>query len=194
MVTVLKPLTQHRVAILKVISAVILGFLMYLAASFGIANLYFKQAQHQLNHWQFAGNVSSERDYRQALDDINSALLFHSRHNQYLELKAQILEWGADDGIVQPTGAVLMQAKQLYLQSISSRPAWPATWAALAMLKWRLQEFDGEMIGYLQQAFKTGKNSPEVKFAFLELGKVLADYYPHLFQQIESEYRFYQSL
>ncbi|WP_394174017.1 hypothetical protein [Thalassotalea litorea] len=162
--------------------------LTLLASSYGLANIYFKQAEVRVKRWQIDTQLINEEDYRQALDYANKALLFHSGHNQYLEIKAQILEWGADEGIGQPRATALRQAKQLYLQSTSTRPTWPGTWAALAMLKWRMQEFDMEMVSYLKNAYAVGKNSPEVKLAYQQLGPVLRDYYPQLFASVEASY------
>ncbi|TLU64880.1 hypothetical protein FE810_10515 [Thalassotalea litorea] len=173
--------------VIKFILIIILVILTIVATSFGVANIAFKQAEVRVKSWQAIGYIGNAQDYRQALRYADDALFYHPGHNQYLEIKAQILEWGADDNMVDRQTA-LQHAKQLYLQSTSTRPTWPATWAALAMLKWRMQEFDSQMVSFLQNAYAMGRNSPEVKLAFQQLGPVLRDYHPQLFAPLEPQY------
>lgn len=177
----------------KILLIAILLILMLAGGSFGLANIYFKQAEVRVKSWQLMGQIASDEDYRQAMAYANDALIFHPGHNQYLEIKAQILEWGADEGFESSRTTALQQAKELYLQSTASRPTWPNTWAALAMLKWRMQEFDDEMLMYLHNAFNTGKNAKEVKLAYQSLGEVLRQFYPDLYQEIEANIDYYQT-
>lgn len=174
----------------KIVLIVILLILLLAGGSFGLANIYFKQAEVRVKSWQKMGQIASDEDYRQAMAYADNALFFHPGHNQYLEIKAQILEWGADEGFESSRTTALQKAKALYLQSTASRPTWPNTWAALAMLKWRMQEFDMEMIRYLQNAYIVGKHSPEVILAFTQLGPVIKNYRPHLFNHIVEQYQY----
>ncbi|WNC69635.1 hypothetical protein RI845_05665 [Thalassotalea nanhaiensis] len=121
-----------------------------------------------------ATNVSLRQSYQNALKSIDKAIALH-RLPQYIESKAQLLEWGVRLGIESNKVKTLHQANALYLQSVRLRPTWPTTWAALALNKWHLQEFDQEMITYLLNAHKFGKNKPEVKQLWQQLGYALAD-------------------
>jgi hypothetical protein len=64
-------------------------------------------------------------------------------------------------------------AKQYYLQATQLRPSWAVTWASLVMVKWRLQEFDQEMLGFLANADKFGPFKPEVHILYSQLGLAL---------------------
>ncbi|MDG2392991.1 MAG: hypothetical protein P8M49_05725 [Thalassotalea sp.] len=106
--------------------------------------------------------------YQQALNKITTAISLHN-NPQYLEKKAQIIEWGAHHKLEPEYVSSLNQAKELYLQSTKLRPTWPGTWAALALIKWQLNEFDNELKRYLKNAHSFGKNSPEVHLVWAEL-------------------------
>ncbi|MDG1733821.1 MAG: hypothetical protein P8H39_12695 [Thalassotalea sp.] len=106
--------------------------------------------------------------YQQALNKITTAISLHN-NPQYLEKKAQIIEWGAHHKLEPDYIKSLNQAKELYLKSTKLRPTWPGTWAALALIKWQLNEFDNELKRYLKNAHSFGKNSPEVHLVWAEL-------------------------
>ncbi|KGJ94209.1 hypothetical protein [Thalassotalea sp. ND16A] len=191
--------------IAKIIITLTLLYLSYVAATYGAANLAFKQADKQLTYWQqivgakvgaisvtqptkgLAANCTQgiqtcpektlfERinfieSYHNALVSINTAINLH-QNPQYLETKAQILEWGVRAGVA-PKQASLKVANKLYLQSTQLRPTWPGTWAALALNKWHLGEFDNQMIQYLINAHTYGKNRVEVHLIWAQLGGAL---------------------
>ena len=110
--------------------------------------------------------------YKNALSTIGTAINLHN-NPQYLEKKAQIIEWGVRLKL-EPLTA-LYQANNLYIESITLRPTWAPTWAALALNKWHLQEFDQDMLHYLVNAYHFGKNSPEVKQVWKAVTPILLD-------------------
>ncbi|WOH39003.1 hypothetical protein RI844_07215 [Thalassotalea fonticola] len=119
-------------------------------------------------------NHSLLQSYQTARQNIDKAIALHTLP-QYLEGKAQLLEWGVRLGIEANKVKTLQKANELYLHSVQLRPTWPTTWAALALNKWHLQEFDQAMLTYLLNAHKFGKNKPEVKQLWRQLGSFLAE-------------------
>ena len=61
-------------------------------------------------------------------------------------------------------------AKTYYRQSLAVRPAWPLTWANLALVKADLLEFDGEMAESLQYSAAYGPYEPGVLTIVAGLG------------------------
>ena len=61
-------------------------------------------------------------------------------------------------------------AKTYYRQSLAVRPAWPLTWANLALVKADLLEFDGEMAQSLQYSAAYGPYEPGVLTIVAGLG------------------------
>ncbi|NMP16485.1 hypothetical protein [Thalassotalea sp. Y01] len=133
------------------------------AARYGVANALFKSTENQIKTWQTFQPSHHQRladTYQDHIDNIDMAIALH--HNpQYIETKAQLLEWGIRLNLVDKT-ASLRDANILYLQSTQLRPSWPVTWASLAINKWHLGEFDQEFVRYLLNAYRYGKNHPQV--------------------------------
>lgn len=209
--------------IIKTILISCLIFAAYTAGKYGLANVAFKDVEKQIAFWQklpedsellklptaqpddqtrqfeFVSSPSHSllQSYQNAQQSIDKAISLHELP-QYLEGKAQLLEWGVRLGIETDKAKTLYKANDLYLQSVQLRPTWPTTWAALALNKWHLQEFDQALITYLLNAHKFGKNKPEVKLLWQQLGTFLAQSpdtrhrklikpYLHLFNTNESQ-------
>lgn len=142
------------------------------AFQYGSASLSFYRVKNILEEWQTEGNQQSEQQYLLAKNAIISAIDSHPDNPLYVDIMAQIYEWGAIAEYEDNTEA-LKQAKYYYLKATQLRPSWPVTWASLAMIKWRSQEFDDEMLEYLHQATKLGPLKPEVHILYSELGLAL---------------------
>lgn len=158
------------------IFASVLGlfYAAYVTFSFGLANVHFKRAEKQIAVWQKQQSIKNVTTYQASIDNINSAINLHT-NPQYIETKAQIIEWGVREKFEEKPVLALKQAQTLYLKSIAIRPTWPSTWAALALNKWHLSEFDQQLINYLKNAHTFGKNKPEVHIIWATLGQALAN-------------------
>jgi hypothetical protein len=142
------------------------------AYQYGTASLSFYKVNNILAQWQAQGDKKTKEQYLLAKQDIISALDKHPNHPLYVDVMAQIYEWGAISGYEDSKQALGM-AKQYYLQASQLRPSWPVTWASLVMVKWRLQEFDEEMLGFLANADKSGPFKPEVHILISQMGLAL---------------------
>ena len=142
------------------------------AYQYGTASLNFYRVNNILTQWKSQGNPQSEAQYLLAKDGIVDALNKHPNHPLYVDVLGQVYEWGALSSF-EDSQKALDLAKHYYLQATQLRPAWPVTWASLAMVKWRLQEFDDELLGFLANASQFGPFKPEVHILYSQLGLAL---------------------
>ena len=142
------------------------------AYQYGTASLSFYRVNNILAQWHTQGDTQTKEQYLLAKQGIMSTLDKHPNHGLYVDVMAQIYEWGAISGYEDNKQALAM-AKQYYLQATQLRPSWPVTWASLVMVKWRLQQFDEEMLGFLTNADKFGPQKPEVHILYSQLGLAL---------------------
>ena len=141
------------------------------AFRFGAASLDYYLVRNAIEAWQVDAHIQSKSDFEQAKRAIDTANLLHRSNPFYMDLAGQINEWGAVSGFDPQTGLAL--AKRHYIEASKARPLWPVTWANLAMVKWRLQEFDEEMLMYLDKADDLGPQSVEVHILYTRLGLTL---------------------
>ena len=168
-----KTKNRSNMPLLNLGLGVILIFLCWPSAKMGLANLSFYTAHQLTERWRLAGKIQDTQSFEKALLAIQKANQLHPHNPYYLITQALVYEWGAVENVPNSDKDYLDQARAYYLEAIKKRPSWPVTWATLAILKWRLGEFDQQMIDYLLQADKFGPNKPEVHKAWLEIGLYL---------------------
>jgi tetratricopeptide (TPR) repeat protein len=148
------------------------GVGLVFAFKFGSASLSFYHVKNILFEWQTEGDKQSETQYLVAKSAIQHALSNHPSNPLYVDIMGQIYEWGTIAEYENEQFG-LEQAKLYYLKATQMRPSWPVTWASLAMIKWRSQEFDEKLLFYLEQANRFGPLKPEVHVIYSELGLAL---------------------
>ena len=144
------------------------AFGLFNAIKFGGASLDYLSVTNIIASWQDNAAISSQEEYDDVNASITNAKTLHGSHPLYTELAGQMQEWGAVSGYADTDALNL--AKGHYLATTKLRPLWPVTWANLAMVKWRLHEFDDEMLSYLHKADELGPYSKEVHVLFTRLG------------------------
>lgn len=164
-----KLMKRERLFASFVLLIVVLG--IFSAFRFGAASLDYYLVRNTLENWQIDARIQTKEEFTRAKEAINNANALHRSNPLYMDLSGQINEWGAVSGFDQL--ASLERAKIDYLMATKARPLWPVTWANLAMVKWRLQEFDDEMLHYLNNANKLGPQSVEVHILYARLGITL---------------------
>jgi hypothetical protein len=141
-------------------------------AQYGAASLDYYKTKSIMSLWQGEGYIESPEQYQKAKRAASRANSKHPEHALYLDLLGQIHEWGQLSGYENKKQS-LQRAKNYYLNATKIRPIWPVTWASLANVKWRLREFDDEMLLYLLRADKFGTRKREINVFFSELGLTL---------------------
>ncbi|MDO6712193.1 VpsP family polysaccharide biosynthesis protein [Aliiglaciecola sp. 2_MG-2023] len=139
---------------------------------YGSANLSYYRVSNILDEWQSSGDKQSLEQYQLAKVIMQEVLIKHQGNPLYTSTMAEVYEWGAIAGY-EDTKTGLEQANEYYKASLKLRPSWPVTWASLAMIKWRKQEFDDELLYYLKQAHHYGPLKTEVHVIYAQLGLAL---------------------
>ncbi|MEH6710198.1 MAG: VpsP family polysaccharide biosynthesis protein [Paraglaciecola polaris] len=188
-----RTITDARVFIKQYVAVLCFAFLAFVcliaALKFTAASFDYYQVRNILASWQEQGNEQTKGEYQLAKTAIESAIDSQPSHALYQDLLGQVYEWGALAGYEDKEQA-LSTAKAHYLKATQLRPLWPVTWASLAMIKWRQQEFDDEMLTYLQHANALGPKKPEVHLLYVQLGMALyASNHPMLLSIRETFYQ-----
>lgn len=139
----------------------------------GRANLKFYSVHQTLAYWQKNNKVTDQEEFEHTVKLINQATNLHPDNPKYLITQGLVYEWGgidADSIGLASSVQYFKSAEQSYLKAIELRPTWPGTWATLAILKWRLNEIDQQLIDYLLLADKFGEHNEQVQDAWLEVG------------------------
>ncbi|MBJ2135091.1 hypothetical protein JEU11_01355 [Paraglaciecola chathamensis] len=169
-------ITEVRIFVKQYVAVISFALLalvcFFVAIRFTTASFDFYKVRNIVTSWQEQGNTQTIDEYQLAKGAIESAVDSQPSHPLYQDLLAQVYEWGAIAGYEQHEQA-LNSAKAHYLRATQLRPLWPVTWASLAMVKWRQQEFDDEMLMYLEHANQLGPQKPEVHLLYVQLGMAL---------------------
>jgi hypothetical protein len=142
------------------------------AYDYGVASVNYYNVKNTVKKWHLDPQNNDLAAYKSAKNNSLVAIQYHPDNALYLDLKAQVDEWGVIFEFENST-AGLNSAKTYYLQATQLRPLWPVTWASLAKLKWRLQEFDDEMLYFLERANTLGPKKAEVNILIADLGLAL---------------------
>ncbi|MGO4891725.1 VpsP family polysaccharide biosynthesis protein [Flavobacterium sp. W21_SRS_FM6] len=152
------------------------------AYDYGIASLNFYNVKNNIEKWHADSHDSALIPYLRAKNNSLVANKYHPNNALYLDLMAQVDEWGVIFEFENEAEG-LNSAKQRYLKATQLRPLWPVTWASLVKVKWRLQEFDDEMLYFIERAHTLGPKKAEVSILIADLGLALyTNNHPMLFK------------
>ncbi len=143
-------------------------WLIYLAAAWGLADLFAKQANYDLQQWEKQGRINQE-----SWNSIHTMLA----KARYLEpYNPEILEYQGTAYYllyryaVKKTEIVLKQALNYYLKAVQQKPVSAYTWANIAIIKFRLRQYDAQFIAALENAYVLGVSIPFVQHAIADVG------------------------
>lgn len=157
---------KKRLVAVFIVAVAVVGF--FSAFMFAGASFQYQWVKSTIASWHTNQGISKLQDYEQVRNAIATAEVLHGTNPLYIDLAGQIQEWGAVSGFADSNA--LHNAKLRYIHATQIRPLWPVTWANLAMIKWRLEEFDEEMLNYLYKANELGPYKVEVHVLFTRLG------------------------
>lgn len=155
----------------------------FLAANWGVANIYYFKANDILEEWNKDRTTLSVDTYKQAQHYIQQSLKYHSSHNHYIHTSGRILHWGVIVGA--ENDEKYDEVLKLYLQATETRPNWYETWADLARLNSFLYGYNEETEYYLEQALRTGRFTGHVMYT---ASKVYLDNWEYLKPSIKRKY------
>ena len=158
---------KHGTARLLALCAIpLLIWLIYTAARWGVADLYYQPAVITLKKPHAATPPATERQSAEA--NLNKALKLDPHNPSIHEYLAAVMAMPA--GAAAESEAALQQAMRHYRRSIALRPAWPYAWLGLAAAKYSAGQLDGEYYAALRQAARLGPSEQVVQRYIIELG------------------------
>ena len=152
--------------LLVLLLLIVIGF-AWLGVKQGLADKVAEDALQNMLTWQT--DTLTTAQVQQAYELMLEANELDAGHPTYLHRLGRLshLLMALDLKNRARWGAL---AKTYYRQSLAVRPAWPLTWANLALVKADLLEFDGEMAQSLQYSAAYGPYEPGVLTIVAGLG------------------------
>jgi len=151
---------------------------IFFATKYAIANLRYLRVDSYLMRWQ-ERQVAEQVELDDALLSVDAMLALHGHFPHYLNVAAKVYEWQAFTQLndKERYQSSLLQAFAYYQQSAELRSHWPLTWAFMANIKAKLNQFDDDFYFYIQQAIKYGPYAQEVN---LQVAKLQLQYWGKL--------------
>jgi len=141
-------------------------WLIYLAVSWGLADLFVKQANYDLQQWEKRGKITQE-SWKSIYTGLTKARLLDNNNPKILESYASayyILYNSAEKRIL------IQEALNYYLKAVQQKPVSAYIWANIAIIKFRLRQYDAQFIVALENASVLGAWVPFVQHAIAEVG------------------------
>lgn len=159
--------TNAVFSVLKMITGLICLYLVTIAFRWGIANVYYFQANSYIDEWSYERNSLTEISYRKANGLIKKALYYHPDHNHYVHTYGRIMHWGVIAGV--ETVSNYQDVKSIYLEATVTRPNWSETWTDLASLNAYLYGVTDETREYIAKARATGHFTEHVMYTVSQI-------------------------
>ncbi|RKZ80210.1 MAG: hypothetical protein DRR19_23940 [Candidatus Parabeggiatoa sp. nov. 1] len=146
-------------------------WLIYIAASWGLADLFAKQAHHEMRQWKKPG-ITTET-WKATYTTFTWAQIFEPSHPNLLESLGNIYYvLSSHYGLITVAEKRLarQQALDYYLKAAQQRPVSGYTWANIAVLKYQLKQYDAQFIAALEYASLLGPWEPFVQHTIADVG------------------------
>lgn len=174
---VFKNTISRIVIILGVIS------LIYVALSHGLASFKYNYTKNQLEYWSSTDQIPNPVSYQLTKESIRSVNALWPTNPNYIDTRASVLIWGYYEELEDPD--ILNVAMEHFEQSIRTRPIWPWTWTEWVMTKWRLDEYDDDMLNGLITLDKVGPYTGEANLVLVDVGLQMIAQRPELTAQLK---------
>jgi tetratricopeptide (TPR) repeat protein len=145
--------------------------LIKISASWGLADIENQKVRVSINRWENDIDSYSTEDWDKTFSYTKTALEKDPYNPDLLSLMANIYEWNSfqgDDQLQNNQRAQL--ALEYYRKAVELRPQWPYTWSSIALLKYKMSEFDQELRLALINATELGPWEPNVQKIVAEIG------------------------
>jgi hypothetical protein len=164
---------------------VFLLWLIFMAATWGIADLFAKQVRYETGQWQKKQESLKVETWKLTQAKINWTWALEPAHPDFLEDMAGANFFLYRYGTITPAEKVMavQQSLDYYLKAVKQQPSSALTWADIALMKSYLREYDAQFLMALENATSLGPWEPFVQQAVTEVG--LAAWYR--FPKLERE-------
>ena len=143
---------------LKVLVIALCLWLVVIAAMRGLADYYADQSYQLVSSWRAAPELA---EWERAKGALDSALRLDATNPTYHHRMGRLYHIGMGLDPAQ-SAAFADLASAHFLSSLDVRPAWPLTWAGVALLKADLRQFDDEFSNAVLNATRYGPWEPGV--------------------------------
>ena len=171
---------------LSLLLALLLIALSAVAAAFGVAGIYRNEAASLIQQWDWPEDEPGPT--AGAWEQVQRYLWLANRlaplDAQILDDLGELYELRADEAPDSEDGsdADRERALGLYRQALALRPAWPYTWADVALLKLTQKHIDAEFALALQRALELGPWQSPVQASIASGGLAVWDKLPEWLQ------------
>lgn len=142
-------------------------WLIYFAISWGLADLFAKQANYELQQVEKQGRITQE-SWKSIYALLSIARDLQPSNPSILEYYASayyILYNNSAEKLI-----LIQQALNYYLKAVQQQPVSAYTWANIAIIKYQLRQYDAEFVAALENAYVLGVSIPFVQHTIAEVG------------------------
>ncbi len=165
-------MTPYVGKLMAVCLLAILSGAIYVAGSWGLADLYLGYPRARYAHWLQTGKGPETAEWRRASRQMDIAWKLDNHNPFLLEDLGRLRHWQA---VGKETGGAeavkdLRQALEYYRRALQVRPVWSYTWVNLIRAKVDLRQYDGELGNALRNAVELGPWVPLVQRTVADAG------------------------
>ena len=150
-------------------------YFAWVAGNWGIADVYARPAILTLNGWK-RGTVQIKPDeWAGLISDLTRALALDKDNPEIHDWLGLAIEGPYVNGMgdwVKASKARRLAAEH-YRESIRLQPTWPFAWADLATVKYRLRQFDPELVQALHKSIELGPWEPGIQRVVANIGMIM---------------------
>ena len=160
-----------RFRYLLVIPCLLLIVVINVSGSWGLADVKKQKVNASIRQWQNDIDSYSTENWKLVHWYASQALNKDPDNPDLLLLLGNVYEWNsfqADNQSRNENNSKL--ALEHYRKAASLRPQWPYTWSSIALLKYKMSEFDQEFQAALSNAMNLGPWEPHVQTTIAEVG------------------------
>ena len=161
---------SRPINILALMTISLLVWLIYMATSYGIADVFAEQAHYEMQQWS-AKKLTSET-WTSTQTRLQNALQLDPQNPDLLEMMGEIYYWKAQKiSLTLPAKIIAyQQALDYFLQATKKRPTSSLTWGNVLMMKNVLKQYDTQFLMALKQTTIQGPSNPFVHRVVTEIG------------------------
>ena len=160
-----------KIRYLLIIPCFLLIVIIKMSGSLGLADVESLKARASIKQWQNDSQSFNTDDWDKVYSYVKAALENDPNNPDLLSLMGNVYEWNTFNSNEQPyNNQNRKRALDYYRKAVELRPQWPYAWSDIALLKYRMAEFDQEFQMALSNATQLGPWEPNVQKIITEVG------------------------
>jgi len=160
-----------QIRYLLIIPCCLLIIAIKISGSWGLADVEYQKARAFVERWENDFESFREEDWNKVVSYAKAAVDKDPDNPDVLSLMGSVYEWNTFRPENQRQNNQQRRlALEYYRKAVELRPQWPHTWNGIALLKFRMDEFDQEFHSALKNAMELGPWEPRVQEIIAEVG------------------------